>query len=80
MALLILQEDRGQATPDLLRHFIEVHLRPRSRWTFDGECLPIIEVVLNQSADNQHVDRHPDRAAPVRITAKHAAVRFTGKI
>ena len=45
-----------------------------SRRTFDREIVSVVRVELQQRADDQAVDRHPDRAAPVRVAAEHARV------
>ena len=35
---------------------------------------------MHQPADDQRVDRHPDRPAPVRVAAEHARVGFRRQI
>ena len=40
----------------------------------------VVAVVLQQRPDDQRVDRHPDRAAPVRVAAEHAAVGLGGQV
>ena len=72
--LLVLQEDAGEPAADLVGHLVEVHHLPGSGRALDGERIPVVPVVLEQPAEDQHVDRHPDRAAPVRVAAEHAAV------
>src|SRR4029077_517658 len=46
----------------------------------DLEGVAVVEVVLDERADDQHVHRHPDRTAPVGISAEHSAVRLGRQI
>ena len=48
--------------------------------TFDCEVVAVVGVVLQQRADDERIDGHPDRAAPVRVAAEHAGVGFARHI
>src|SRR6058998_1470091 len=79
-ALAVPQEDAGQPARDLLGDLIEGHLPPGARGTFYGEIIPIVTVVLLQGPDDQAVDGHPDRPAPVGVAAEHAGIGLRGQI
>src|SRR5262245_50492090 len=64
-ALFVLEEDIAAPARDLLSYFVEVHLPPRTGGTLDGEVVAVIGVVLQERANDQAVDGHPDRPAPV---------------
>src|SRR5215471_14576244 len=78
--VLPLPEDVGQAARDFLGDLIEVHLSAGVGRALDGKIIAVVGVVLEKGADNQSIDGHPDRAAPVRVAPKHARVRFAGQI
>ena len=63
-----------QPAADLLGDLVERHLTPGARRTLDREVVAVVRVVLEQRPDDQRVDRHPDRPAPVGVAAEHAAV------
>jgi hypothetical protein len=76
----IVQEDPSQSVGDFARDLEQVHRVARAGGALDFEVVAIIQVILQQGADQQHVDRHPDRPAPVRIAAKHAGVRLRREV
>ncbi len=59
---------------------IKVHPIAGTGGALDLEIVAIITVILEQRADDQRVDREPDRAAPVRVSAEHPGVRFGGQV
>src|SRR5437660_73416 len=71
-ALLIAQEDAGQPPRDFLGDLIEVHAPSGSCRTFHGKVIAVVGVIVQQGADDQAVDRHPDGSPPIRVAAKHA--------
>jgi hypothetical protein len=73
-AVAVAEEDAGQPPIDVLGDLVEVHIPAGARRTFDGEILAVIGVILQQGADNQAVDGHPDWPTPVRVAAEHAGV------
>src|SRR5215472_17117157 len=73
-SILVLQEDAGEPARNLVRHLIKRHLTSGAGRTLDGEVVAVIHVILQQGADDQRIDGHPDRPAPVRIAAEHAGV------
>jgi len=76
----VAQKDPGQPIGDLAGDLEQVHRLARAGRTFDPEVVAVIEVVLHQSANQQHIDRHPYRSAPVRVAAEHAGVRLRRQI
>src|SRR5207247_3396929 len=79
-ALAVPQEDAGQPARDLLGDLIEGHLPTGARGTFYGEIIPIVTVVLLQGPDDQAVDGHPDRPAPVGVATEHARIGLRGQV
>src|SRR5689334_4312382 len=77
-AALVLAEDRHQPGGQLASHFEERHGPAGSRRTVDFEAVPEILVKAQEGADNQDVDREPDRSSPIRIAAEHAGSRLRG--
>lgn len=57
-----------------------VHHAPRSGGTFNFEVVSVIEIELEQGADDKRIHRKPDRSPPVGIAAEHAGVGFSGQI
>ncbi len=76
----IAQERARQAADDLLRHLEQRHGLPRTGRTLDLELVAVEAVQIHQRPDDQHIDRHPHRAAPVGVAAEHAAIRFGGQV
>src|SRR5215831_15309997 len=75
-AMIVPQKHADQPALDLLGDLIQIHLSARARGTFDREITAVIGVILQQAPDNQGVDRHPDRSAPVGVATEHAGVGF----
>src|SRR6516165_964611 len=63
----VTQKDPRQATGDLLRHLEQVHQPARPGRALDFEVVSVVGEVMHQGADDQRVDRHPDRPAPVEL-------------
>ena len=59
---------------------IEVHFLPGTGRTFHDEVIAVEGIVLQQRPDDQRVDGHPDRSAPVGVATKHAGIGFAGQI
>src|SRR5687768_13738099 len=72
--VFVLQEHAGQTPCNLFGNLIQVHEASGAAGTLDGEVVAVISVVLQQSADYQRIDRHPNWSAPVRIATEHAGV------
>ncbi len=68
------QENAGQPAADFLRNLVQVHLLSAARWTLDGKAIAVIAVILQQRTNEQRIDGHPNRSAPIRIAAEHAGV------
>jgi hypothetical protein len=73
-------EDAVQTTSHLLCNFEESHVPSRAGRALHLEAISVIHVVLQQRAQDQRIDRHPDRPAPVGVAAKHARRRFGGLV
>src|SRR5215469_5922911 len=74
------QENAHKAPCNLLRDFIEIHALARAGWALDGKSVPIICVVVHQSAEDEHVHWHPDRSTPVGVATKHSSIRLGGQV
>ena len=79
-ALLVLEKGVRQAARDLFGDLIQVHVPPGARGTLDGEIISIEGVIIHQGPNDQDVDRHPDRSAPVGVAAEHAGIGFRRQI
>jgi len=79
-SIAVLQEDLGKPAAEILCDLVKIHPASGSCGTFNRKGVAVIRVVLEQSADDQAVDRHPDWASPVGVAAKHTAVGFGRKI
>src|SRR5215471_20010240 len=80
MPFAVPNKDIGQPSLEFFGHLIQVHLASRSGGTFNGEIISVVGVVLQQGADDEAVDRHPDGSAPIGIAAEHAGVGFGWQI
>ena len=69
-----------RAAGDLPRHLEQGHHPTRAGRAFHAEVVAMEGVVDQQGAHQHDVDRHPDRAAPVRIAAEHPGIGFRRKV
>ena len=79
-SVVIFEEQARQPPRDLLGDLIQVHLPSGSGGALDGKVVAVIAVILQQGTDDQSIDRHPDRAAPIRIAAEHARIGLRRQI
>src|SRR5215469_12351620 len=77
-ALGVTQEDALEARGQLAAHLEEIHEFSGARGTLDLEIVAVVQVVLDERAQDQDVHRHPDRTAPVGIAAEHSGVGLGG--
>ena len=70
----IRQEDRDQPPLNLLRCLLQVHPFSRACGAFDFETLAVEMVIAFECLDQQIIDRKPNGAAPIGITAKQTGV------
>ena len=63
-----------------LRHLFERHHFARTGRTFHLEAAAVVHVILAERLNDQEVDGHPDRPAPVRVTAEQVGGRFAGLV
>src|SRR5271155_5962929 len=70
----VASESSNQAVGYLLGYFVERHLVPRTGGALDGEVVPVIQVIVEQSPDYQQIYGEPHRAPPIGITAEHGGV------
>src|SRR5436190_8993455 len=66
-SILVANEDVGNAPGNVFGDVEQVHPAAGTGRALDGERVAVEQVELHQGADQQHVHRHPDRAAPVRV-------------
>jgi hypothetical protein len=74
------QEQGRQPSREFVGDLAEAHLHPRAGGTFDLEVVAVVIVKAPETFDHHEVDRHPDRAAPVRVAPEKAAVRLARQI
>ncbi len=79
-AFVVEQEDAGHAIRQLLGDLVERHVLARAGRALDAELVAVERVHLNQRADDERVDRRPDRPAPVGVAAEHPGVGLGRKI
>ncbi len=63
--VLVLEKDACEPASDLLGDLVQVHVLTGTGGAFHRELVAVVAVVLQQRPDDQHIDWHPDRAAPV---------------
>src|SRR6266850_4905965 len=73
-AVLATEKHAGEPARDLLRDPVEIHVPPGASRTLDGELVAVVRVVVKQGPDDERVDGHPDRTAPVGVATEHARV------
>src|SRR6476469_10571318 len=78
--VFVLEKDIRQPSCYVLCYLVQVHLPPGAGWAFDSELVSEIQVVLHQRTDDESVDRHPDRSAPIGIAAEHPGVGLRRQI
>src|SRR5262249_15126204 len=74
--ILFAQKDPLQPIGDRASDLEQVHDVARASRTFDPEFVAIVQIILHQRADQQHVDGHPNWPAPVRVAAEHPGIRL----
>src|SRR5437867_912507 len=73
-------EDTQETPGQLVGHLAERQQLPRAGRALDLEARPVIVVEASEALDQQVVDRHPDRPAPVRIAAEEPGVRLAWSV
>ena len=74
------QKNRGDPARYLVGHGFEGEHLTRARWAFDEEIVAIIMVKLADGFDEEKVNRHPDGASPVGISAEDPIMGFGGPV
>src|SRR6516162_4385515 len=64
-AIMVFQENQGDAAGDFLGNLIKIHSPPGARRTFNDQGISVIGIIIHQGPEDQEIDRHPDGAAPV---------------
>src|SRR5215813_8807432 len=75
-AVLIAAEDVREAIPQLVRDLLQRQLSSGADRTLDPKAFAEEAVILAQALDQQIVDRHPDRPAPIGVSAEESDGRF----
>jgi len=65
VAFFIRQEDAGKPGRQLARHFREIEIFAGADGAFDLQIVAVKIMVTLKRLDQEIVQRHPDRAAPV---------------
>ena len=68
------EEEGGEAVGQLVGDLGKVEASSRAGGKFGGESVAVVGVVFAEGFDEEEVDRHPDRAAPVGVAAEEAGV------
>src|SRR5580704_11352695 len=72
----ISQEQSAKAPCQLVRDVGKAEGLPRADRVFDAEIVAVIAVEAIQRLDQQEIDRHPDRPAPIGIAAEYPRPRL----
>src|ERR1700747_380155 len=75
--VLIGEKDPGQPCRNLVGGVVQREELAGAGGALDLEVIPVVVMKLLQRFDQQKIDRKPDRAAPVGVTSKQTAVRFS---
>src|SRR5207302_653153 len=79
-AIGVAQEQARQPPRQLIGGVFDRDEAPGIRGAFDLEIVAVVVMELLQRLDNEVVYRKPDWPAPVRVAAKHAAIRLGGLV
>jgi hypothetical protein len=71
VALFVPKKEPGQTPGELGGDLAEMEQPAGPCRTLDLKVVAVIAVKPLQGLDNQKVDRHPDRSAPVGVAAEH---------
>src|SRR6516162_967065 len=69
LAAFVAEEDARQAPRYFSGNLHEVHLHPRTSRTVNQKVVSEVMVILFQCVQDEKVHRHPDRPAPIRVSA-----------
>src|SRR2546427_3294536 len=73
-------EDPQETPGQFVGYLAERQQLPRAGRALNLEARPVIVVEASEALDQQVVDRHPDRPAPVRIATEESGVRLAGRV
>jgi hypothetical protein len=76
----VTDENTREPARYLFSYLMQSHQVPAVGRTFDIELVAIVGIILQQGVDDERVDRHPDRPAPVSVATKHYVVGFRRQI
>src|ERR1043166_8400929 len=74
------QKQPAQSRVQFVRDLTQIFELAGPRRTFHPQAVAVKMVIPLERLDQQIINRHPDRAAPVGIAAKQARARFTGLV
>src|SRR5439155_2810752 len=80
LAVRIPEEDPVQAGGELAGDLVDRVIPTGTRRTLHFEIVAVVVVELLERFDEQVIDRHPDRSAPIRVSAKESRRGFAGLI
>src|SRR5580698_2983455 len=80
LAVRPLQKQFGETAAPFARNFEDGDELSRTRRAFDLEFVAIIIMETLERFDDEIVERHPHRTAPVGVAAKQPAARLGGAI
>src|SRR6516165_148965 len=80
LPIRIPEEDPVQAGSELVGDLVDRVMPTRTRWTLHFEIVAVVVVELLERFNDQVIHRHPDRSAPIRVSAKESRRGLAGLI
>src|SRR6185369_5081199 len=79
-ALGIPREGADEPLGNFSTHLEQIHQLARASGTFDIEVVAIVEIEIQERAEDQHVHGQPNLATPVRVAPEHPAIGLARQI
>ena len=79
-ALLVRQKDPSQPASQFPRDFLERRHVSGPRWALDLERFAIKQVIPFERLDDQEIDREPNWASPIRVSAEKITVSLARNV
>jgi hypothetical protein len=74
---LVAQEQPREPAAELVRNLEQVQVAPGAGGTLQLEIVAVVVVKFLERLDQKIIDRHPDRAAPVRVSPEKSRLGVT---
>ena len=79
-SMRVAQKEAAQAQRQFTRDLSQAQVLPRVGWALHFEVIAVIPVELVEGFDDEIVDRHPNRPAPIGVSTEQIGCRFSGNI